>query len=223
MAFSPQVKLHFYGDSHLCDHHHFGQSMNEAISCISSWRFSEVVNENIHSYGGAIIDENLVENFSHQVEKEEPCPQVHVFAIGGNNLCRGLRNGCPRESSEEVLNCFKNLVKRAGERENLHLVFCSLVPSPKHEPESKEVFWALNLNLKRIAAANPTMVSFLDLKLVAGPDHHAKRDLFSHDQIHLNIQGSLFMAKRLSQFLQHLNSSLIGIPTRNEIRQIIMS
>jgi len=223
MAFSPKIKLHLYGDSHLCDNHHFAHSMNEAISYISSWRFSEVGKENIHSYGGAVIDENLVEAFSRQVQKEEPCPQVHVFAIGGNNLRRGLRNGCPTESSEEVLNCFKNLVKRAGERENLHLVFCSLVPSPKHEPESKEVFWALNLNLKRIAAAKPSMASFLDLKLVAGPDHHAKRDLFSHDQIHLNIQGSLFMAKRLAQFLQHLHSSLVGIPTRNEIHQILIS
>ncbi len=62
--------------------------MNEAISYISSWRFSEVGKENIHSYGGAVIDENLVEAFSRQVQKEEPCPQVHVFAIGGNNLRR---------------------------------------------------------------------------------------------------------------------------------------
>jgi hypothetical protein len=56
--------------------------------------------------------------------------------------------------------------------------------------------------LQRIAASKSRMVSFIDLKVVARPDHSSKWDVFSHDQIHLNIQGSLFMTKRLAQFLQ---------------------
>jgi hypothetical protein len=76
------------------DHHHFTHSRNEAISGNNSWSFSEIDKENIHSYSGAVIDKYFVKTFSCQVEKEEP----YVFAIIGNNLCRGLGDGHPKES-----------------------------------------------------------------------------------------------------------------------------
>ena len=221
MSLSPKIKLHFFGDSHLCEHHHFHESMNTIRCELEFWRFNEIESKYVHAEPGAIIDLALVDKFGCTLKLEDPSPQVHVFAIGVNNLRRGLRDGQSREASDHVIQLFTRLIQKAEKRENVHLVFCSLVPSPKHEPESSELFWQVNKQLKKLTDKNTKMASFLDLRLVAGADHHAKHDLFSRDKIHLNQQGSLFMANRIIQFLQHIPASLVGVPSREIVYNIL--
>lgn len=217
---SPVIRSHFYGDSHFCNHHFFREAMNEAIGCVKAWRFSPVDEPHIHAERGALMNMDLVENFSSVLAKEEPFPQVHVFQIGGNNL-RDIVKGRSNESNEDVLKFFKELVARARGQPNIHLVFCSIIPSPRHEPASNKLFGDMNLSLKHLATTEPRMVSFLDLRLVAGAEHRAKRDLFARDLIHLSRPGALFIAKRIAQFLQHLPASNFGILSREEIFQIV--
>ena len=219
----PNIKLHFYGDSHLTDKHCFRESFNEVASGLKSWRFSQVEDSSIHAQGGAVIDMNFVENFYKKMLEEEPFPQAHVFQVGGNNLRDALKYGYSSTVQDDVVDLFKKLIIKAGARKNVHLLFCSIVPSFKHEPWSKDLFWAVNQSIKELASSKPEMVSFVDLKLVAGVDHHAKPDFFTAGKIHLNKRGTMFMANRMAQSLQHLPASYLGIPSREEVFEIVNS
>ena len=147
MSFSPLVKLHFYGDSHFCDHHFFQESLNDVIGNLKAWRYSSVEGTNIHAAGGAHIDKNLIETFCSTMKDEGPFPQAHVFQVGGNNLRQVLR-GCSKHSKNDVKTLFDLLVQEAGYQPNVHLVFCSIIPSPKHEPFSNNLFGRLTNTLK---------------------------------------------------------------------------
>jgi hypothetical protein len=74
----------------------------------------------------------------------------------------------------------------------------------------------LALLLQRNGASNSRMAPFIDLRLIAGPHHHAKWDIFSHDQIYFKIQGSFFTTKRLpaskSSMVSFLDLRLIAGP-----------
>lgn len=220
---SPAIKLHFYGDSHLTDVHFFKESLEDVVQGMKSWRFSQIEASSIHAKGGAIIDMNFVNIFSEYMLKEEPFPQLHVFQIGGNNLRNALHQGNSKAILSHVQGLFNELILKAGSRKNVHLVFCSIIPSPKHEPHSNDLFWEMNHILQKLASYQPEMVSYLDLKLVAGVSHRAKPDLFNGGKIHLNKTGAMFMANKIAQFLQHLPASHFGILSRKEAFDIVNS
>ena len=169
------------------------------------------------------MDMNLVEKFHKKMLEEEPFPQVHVFQVGGNNLRDALKYSFSSTVQDDVVELFRKLIIKARGHKNVHLMFCSIVPSPKHEPYSNDLFWEVNRSLKELASSEPQMASFVDLKLVAGSDHHAKPDFFSAGKIQLNKTGAMFMAKIIVQSLQHLPASYLGILSRQEVFEIVNS
>ena len=115
---------------------------------------------------------------------------MQPFSSGGNNLRHGQED---TDAYAQKIDC---LLKSLNEFENLKLVLASLLPSPKTDKHSKDIFKNANKKLKELAKCYE-FVSFLNISKHFCVSGKLQLSKFKSDRIHLSSSGGLALAKAI--------------------------
>lgn len=208
------ISVNLYGDSHLCDNHFFPGEFEPRVT--ASGRFHK---PNYFARGGATIGPNIVATLRRQLVDSKPT--IHVIAIGGNNLRRGMRSDRVEEARntirETVRECL-DLIVAANARfgtQYHHLLVCSIIPSPEHTPEEMQVFTTANQELKTVVQSNPATATFLHMdRFLRQRNRSPNLEFFSQDQIHLNLAGAKKIAEVIFNAINNVRRDQLGLPPR---------
>lgn len=211
---STQISINLYGDSHLCDNHYFPAEFEPRVD--ASGRY---LKPKFFARGGATIGPNVVTTLRRQLTEAKPT--VHVIAIGGNNLRRGMRADRVDEAratiKQTVQECLDLIVTANGRfgTQYHHLLVCSIIPSPEHTPEEVQVFMAANHQLQQLAQSNSSTVTFLNMdRFLRNRNKSPNLDYFSPDQIHLNQAGAKKIAEVIFNAVSTVRRDQVGLPPR---------
>lgn len=209
-----QIAVKLYGDSHLCENHFFPAEFEPQL--YASGRF---LKPDYFARGGATIGPNVL--VALRRELREAKPTIHIIAIGGNNLRRGMRAGRIEEARQTIRDTVEQCVQAIEEANQRfgtqyhHALVCSIIPSPEHTPEEKQVFMASNQELLALTRSHESTTTYVNFdRFLRLRNKAPNMDYFSRDQIHLNQQGAKKVVELLMGVLTSVRRNQVGLPPR---------
>lgn len=207
-----KVRVVIWSDSHLTDRYGFPTFFDGELK--QQKRFLPLVN---NAYGGKLFNVDFFNQFKHSLERTEfGKASLHLIMLGGNNIRKAYRAGKFRTTAQREVNAnseidrmvelYKELLAFSKTFPTIKVVLISPLPS-KHV--AHETFHERFSNLLELLATenNALFVNIRHLFLVPCEQNGciANSELF-RDDVHLNLDGTKLLAKKVYQPIQLLPS-----------------
>ena len=143
----------------------------------------------VDAIGSRWMSDNLVETIIANLWQQHPRPQCHVVIMGDNNL-RHLE-----DDWQNVLRMMVNLVYRARDVPNSHVIVSTLMPSLENHKRCNPIFLEFDERLRHETILTPKH-EVLDL----GKSLRTKKGLIKDrffENVHLNEMGAKLVAHQI--------------------------
>ena len=135
------------------------------------------------------MSDQLVNDIINDMEWQHPRPQCHVVIMGDNNL-RWLE-----DDFMDVLTMMTNLVHRARQIPNCHVIISTLMPSIENRHNNQHVFNTYD-DMMRKVVLDPKY-DILDLSKSLISKEGLIKEKYFKDQVHLNKLGAEVVARQI--------------------------